>query len=169
MLGHVSAKGLLNVDSRWVSDQACDDSAEVWSSEDECESHFNSARRVGYADVLDQLKIHHPEDPKAQLLGWAQFIAGRLAADADRGCAFANSVAELPDKCHPARAVIEAHSKDLSERLTALCSQAGIDDPENTANEILFILDGAQLAVQSRGDAEKVGQRLISIVTRMLE
>ena len=124
---------------------------------------------LAYADVLDQLKIHHPEDPKAQLLGWAQFIAGRLAADADRGCAFANSVAELPDKCHPARAVIEAHSKDLSERLTALCSQAGIDDPENTANEILFILDGAQLAAQSRGDAEKVGKRLISIVTRMLE
>ncbi|MCV4264287.1 TetR/AcrR family transcriptional regulator [Pseudomonas capsici] len=123
---------------------------------------------LAYADVLDQLKVQHPDDPKAQLLGWARFIASRLAADADRGCCFANSVAELPDKEHPARAVIEAHSRDLSERLIALCTEAGMTDPEGTASEILFVLGGAQLAAQSRGDAQKVGERLVIIVQRLI-
>jgi AcrR family transcriptional regulator len=124
---------------------------------------------LAYADVLDQLKVRYPDEPRAQLLGWAQFIAGRLSVEADRGCCFANSIAELPDRAHPARAVIEAHSRDLSERLIDLCTQAGLDEPENVANEIIFVLDGAQLAAQSRGDAQKVGERLVSIVRRLVQ
>ncbi|KKX62390.1 MULTISPECIES: TetR/AcrR family transcriptional regulator [Pseudomonas] len=122
-----------------------------------------------YSDVLDRLKSQHPEDAKAQLLGWAQFIASRLAIEADRGCCFANSVAELPDRAHPAWVVIEAHSRDLSERLIDLCTQAGLAEPEHVASEIIFILDGAQLAAQSRGDAQKVGERLVSIVRRLVQ
>ncbi len=117
--------------------------------------------------VFDRLESEHPGDPRAQLLGWARFIAGRLSGEY-RGCPLVNSLAELPDKNHPARQVIEAHKARQARKLAALCTQAGIPEPEAAASEILFVLEGAQVSAQCMG-AAKVGERLMRIVSGIVE
>ncbi|EPX59378.1 Transcriptional regulator, TetR family [Cystobacter fuscus DSM 2262] len=118
--------------------------------------------------VLERLAAEHPGDPRAQLLGWAKHITERLSGESDRGCPFLNSVAELPDRNHPARQVIEAHKTAQTRRVVALCAQAGLADPEAVASEFVFVIEGAQVSAQSMGTANAC-ERLLCIVRRLLE
>jgi AcrR family transcriptional regulator len=117
--------------------------------------------------VLDRLAAEHPGDARAQLLGWARFIAERLSRASDRGCPCNNSMAELPDRNHPGRQVIEAHKLAQARRVVALCAQAGIPDPEAAASELFFVIEGAQVIAQSMG-AANAGERLVRIVRGIL-
>src|SRR5438309_1045854 len=47
----------------------------------------------------------HPGQPLAQVRAWLSEMADHLLDE--RGCPLANAAVELPDKSHPARAVIE--------------------------------------------------------------
>lgn len=113
---------------------------------------------------MERLAAQHPGDPRAQLLGWAEFIARRLAREGSRGCAFTNSAAELPDKTHPGRQVIDQHKSAQVRHVAALCHQAGIPNAEQTAQELFFVLEGAQVCAQSVGGGARAGEQLVRIV-----
>jgi AcrR family transcriptional regulator len=122
-----------------------------------------------YDNVLENLQARFEDSPKAQLMGWANFITDRLLAKDCRGCAFANSVAEIPDKDHPARQVIERHQVNLRQRLTQLCEQAGIEDPQTSVSELIFVVQGAQMAAQSSEDNHAIAEKLLKIVGRIID
>ncbi|MBY8884157.1 TetR/AcrR family transcriptional regulator [Streptomyces sp. PTM05] len=121
-----------------------------------------------YTAVFDQLETAHPDDPRAQILGMARFIADGLPGISHRGCPFINSLAELPDRAHPARRLIEAHKAGQARRLTGLCARAGLTDPDEAAAEITFVLEGAQVSTQN-ASVERVGERLMRIVQGVLD
>lgn len=56
-----------------------------------------------YKAAFDRVETAYPDQPEEQILGLARFIAERLPAISYRGCPFVNSLAELPDRRHPAR------------------------------------------------------------------
>jgi AcrR family transcriptional regulator len=101
--------------------------------------------------VWAQFDAAHPGNPLAQLQSWTTHISAHLAESGDRGCAIANAAVEIPDKDHPARAVIEEHKTHQCEQLLRLCRQAGFADPEGLADEIFLLLEGARVNVQSVG------------------
>ncbi|MFJ9455364.1 TetR/AcrR family transcriptional regulator [Kitasatospora sp. NPDC101447] len=121
-----------------------------------------------YTAVFDRLAEAHPDDPRAQILGMARFIADGLPGISHRGCPFINSIAELPDRAHPARRLIEAHKAGQLRRLTDLCARAGLPDPDEAAAELTFVLEGAQVSTQN-GSVEHAGERLMRIVGAVLE
>jgi AcrR family transcriptional regulator len=121
-----------------------------------------------YTAAFDQLEAAHPDAPRAQILGVARFIADGLPEISHRGCPFINSIAELPDRAHPARQLIEAHKAGQARRLTVLCAQAGLPAPDEAAAEITFALEGAQVSAQN-GSIEHVGERLMRIVEAALD
>ncbi|MEU9075445.1 helix-turn-helix domain-containing protein [Kitasatospora sp. NPDC048538] len=121
-----------------------------------------------YTAAFDRLAQAHPDDPRAQILGLVRFIADGLPGISHRGCPFINSVAELPDRTHPARRLIEAHKVRQLRRLTDLCVRAGLPDPQDTAAELTFLLEGAQVSVQN-GSVERAGERLMRIVEAVLD
>ncbi|MFD8321328.1 TetR/AcrR family transcriptional regulator [Kitasatospora purpeofusca] len=116
-----------------------------------------------YRAAFDQVEAEHPDRPEEQILGLARFIAEGLPAVSYRGCPFINSLAELPDRSHPARQVIEGHKEHQARRLTAVCARAGLSDPEQAAAEITFLLEGAQVSAQN-GSVDRVGERLLRAV-----
>jgi hypothetical protein len=118
--------------------------------------------------VFDQLETAHPADPRAQILGIARFIADGLPEISHRGCPFINSIAELSDRAHPARRLIEAHKAGQVRRLTDLCARAGLPDPDEAAAEITFALEGAQVCAQN-GSIGHGGERLMRIVEAILD
>ncbi|MEV7598818.1 helix-turn-helix domain-containing protein [Kitasatospora sp. NPDC089797] len=121
-----------------------------------------------YTAAFDRLETAHPDDPRAQILGIARFIADGLPGISHRGCPFINSLAELPDRTHPARRLIEAHKAGQLRRLTDLCTRGGLPDPPEAAAEITFLLEGAQVSAQN-GSIEPAGGRLLRIVEAVLD
>ncbi|MGE7433144.1 TetR/AcrR family transcriptional regulator [Kitasatospora sp. NPDC001175] len=121
-----------------------------------------------YTAVFDQLETAHPGDPRAQILGMARFVADGLPEISHRGCPFINSIAELPDRTHPARRLIEAHKAGQVRRLADLCARAGLSDPDEAAAEITFVLEGAQVSTQN-GSIEHAGERLMRLVDAILD
>lgn len=59
------------------------------------------------------------------------------------GCPFINAVGELDKADDRMRSLALAHKKIVLERLTSLCAEAGISDPQHTAHAIALIIDGA--------------------------
>jgi len=102
------------------------------------------------ADALwDRIEAAHPDDPPAQLNAWVAAMSGHLQEE--RGCAMCNAVAELPDRTHPARAVIEAFKRGQRDRLARLCAAAGASQAELLADELFLLAEGARVSLQSVG------------------
>ncbi|MEW1788885.1 helix-turn-helix domain-containing protein [Streptomyces albidoflavus] len=121
-----------------------------------------------YQAAFDRVEAEHPGRPREQIVGLARFIAEGLPALSHRGCPFINSLAELPDRSHPARQVIEEHKAHQTRRLVGLCAEAGLPDPGQAAAEITFVLEGAQVSTQN-GSIDRVGERLMSIVEGIVD
>src|SRR6266478_1409645 len=103
----------------------------------------------------------HAGDPRGQLLG-----SGKLDL-AERGCAFLNTAAELPDKDHPARRVVEEFKGRFRERLIALCRETELSEPELLADEIFLLCEGARVSMQSVG-REGPAKRLPEMLQRLI-
>ncbi|GHE75473.1 TetR family transcriptional regulator [Streptomyces longispororuber] len=116
-----------------------------------------------YQGAFDRVEAAYPDRPREQILGLARFIAEGLPDVSYRGCPFINSLAELPDRAHPARQVIEEHKALQTRRLVGMCAAAGLADPEQAAAEITFVLEGAQVSTQN-GSIDRTGERLLRIV-----
>ncbi|MEU4203733.1 helix-turn-helix domain-containing protein [Streptomyces sp. NPDC039022] len=121
-----------------------------------------------YQAAFDRVEAEHPGRPREQILGLARFIAEGLPALSYRGCPFINSLAELPDRSDPARQVIEQHKARQTRRLVGMCAAAGLPDPEQTAAEITFVLEGAQVSMQN-GSIDQVGDRLLRTVEGIID
>ncbi|EHN77367.1 TetR/AcrR family transcriptional regulator [Streptomyces coelicoflavus] len=120
-----------------------------------------------YQAAFDRVEAEHPGRPREQILGLARFIADGLPALSYRGCPFVNSLAELPDRSHPARQVIEEHKARQTRRLVGMCTEAGLPDPEQVAAQITFLLEGAQVSTQN-GSIDRTGERLLRIVEALV-
>ncbi|WP_108989821.1 TetR/AcrR family transcriptional regulator [Streptomyces coelicoflavus] len=120
-----------------------------------------------YQAAFDRVEAEHPGRPREQILGLARFIADGLPVLSYRGCPFVNSLAELPDRSHPARQVIEEHKARQTRRLVGMCTEAGLPDPEQVAAQITFLLEGAQVSTQN-GSIDRTGERLLRIVEALV-
>ena len=115
-----------------------------------------------------ELVAAHPGDPSAQLVDWSRRTAATLAELEDRGSALHNALAELPEPDHPARRVIDEYRQREHARILALCREARFAEPELTADELYFLLEGARSCVQCIG-LKRVGQHLMRLVATMVE
>lgn len=122
---------------------------------------------VRYRTILDDLEYGYPDDPVAQLRGFAENIAANLPAIADRGCPFVNTIAEIGDRANPLIMRIMAHKARQAERLAKLCEGAGMPDPGCAAAHITSVLEGAQITAQN-GSVEDIGRHALSIIDAIL-
>lgn len=124
-----------------------------FASKDELVAEY-LRQAAGAADrCWDKLEQQHPGDPRAQLRTWLEDMAAHVTAGDDRGCALANAAVELPEKEHPARRVIEDCKIAHGKRLAALCTAAGLRDPDGLADELGLLIEGARITAQSVGSA----------------
>lgn len=75
-----------------------------------------------------------------------------FASDEFHGCGFINAYAKLADLNHPARAVVLEQKRWLRYYLAELVREAGAEDPENMAERLLILHEGATVA-ESMGTA----------------
>ncbi len=99
-------------------------------------------------------------EPRGKLLAVFEAYGEWLAGEDFRGCAFANAAAEIPAPNHPARIVARQHKEGVKEHLTALAREAGFDEPDNLAERLLLLLEGATAtaAMRRSGDTLDVAR-----------
>ncbi|MCG0286619.1 TetR/AcrR family transcriptional regulator [Streptomyces sp. PSAA01] len=85
-----------------------------------------------------------------------------VARENPRGCGFVNAAAELPDAGHPARQVIADQKRWLRGYLRRLCEEAGVTDPDELADELLLLHEGATVlnGLSVVADAVGIARRL---------
>lgn len=89
-------------------------------------------------------------EPREKLLAVFGAYGEWLVGENYRGCAFANAAAEIPDPNHPARVVARRHKEGVKEHLAGLAKDAEFDEPENLAERLLLLLEGATATAAMR-------------------
>lgn len=82
-----------------------------------------------------------------------------------RGCALMNTAIELADTDHPAHKAAMQSRTELRKVLTQLANAANIQNPENLANQLLIIYEGAILSawLQKRPAALQEAKEMASL------
>jgi AcrR family transcriptional regulator len=107
-------------------------------------------------------------DPQMEIRTWLAQVAECVTSDGERGCALANAAVELPEKEHPARAVIEEFKKGHRLRLVKLFRDAALRDPEGLADEVFLLIEGARINIQSLG-VEGPASRLVRMIEALID
>lgn len=118
-------------------------------------------------ELWESVRATHPGDADRQLRVLLRRVSQFADEFAGRGCPLANAAVELSATAHPARKVIEAHKRRSRDRLQQLCREAGYARPEQVADELFLLVEGARVSLQSVG-REGPGARLYSLGEALL-
>jgi AcrR family transcriptional regulator len=138
-----------------------------FASKDELVAEYLRGLARSAARIWDVLAEKHPNDPRAQLREWVEIMSAHAGDPGMRGCALANAAVELPEKEHPARAVIEECKCEVHRNLARLCQEARLRDPELLADGLFVLQEGALVCAQSftgkkpNFDLERMGKAMI--------
>jgi AcrR family transcriptional regulator len=139
-----------------------------FSSKDELVAEWLRGIVAEKEAAWEETAVRHPNDPRAQLKEWSERVAKKLSELDARCSTLMISLAELPEKDHPARQVIEAHKRREHKRILQLCKEAGFPEPELRADQFFFLLEGAHSCVQSIG-LKRVGDQLMRTVQAWID
>ncbi len=138
-----------------------------FASKDELVAEWIRGIVAGKEAMWEEIAANHPGDPQGQLVEWSERVARKLAQLDERGSTLMLSLAELPEKDHPARKIIESHKMREHKRILRLCRQAGFPEPELRADQFFFLLEGAHSCMQCIG-LKRVGEQLVRTVQRWI-
>lgn len=111
------------------------------------------------------------DDPRDRLLAMFDALEVWFKGKAFKGlgfsgCAFINAAAEFGDQDHPAHRLSAEHKKRVVEYLEKTCREAGLPDPENLAERIALLKEGAIATAHTRNKPDAA--RLAKEVARIL-
>jgi len=137
-----------------------------FGSKDELIAAYLTQLALEGDEVWEDLARLHPGDPHAQLEGWVRYVERILTDGGERGCAIANAAVELREIDHPARQIIEDYKTRKRNRLVALFREAGYEEPDQLADEVFLLFEGARISLQccSNGPAQRVVRMLRSLL-----
>jgi AcrR family transcriptional regulator len=117
-------------------------------------------------EVWEGLARDYPGDPTAQLDGWVRHCEKVLTDGGERGCAIANAAVEMRELEHPARQIIDDYKTRKRNRMVKLFSDAGYAEPDQLADELFLLFEGARISLQccSSGPAQRVVRMLRSLL-----
>ena len=107
---------------------------------------------------FDEIIAASDSSPKEQLLTWFEACEQRIQEPGFRGCPFLNAMAEIAETEHPAYQLAVQHERALRDRLALLSRRAGARDPEQLADQLLLIINGALTSASLFGEASPAHQ-----------
>ncbi|SFB75940.1 transcriptional regulator, TetR family [Nocardioides terrae] len=89
--------------------------------------------------------VRREGDPVGSLRSLATDIGAASCQPGFRGCAFINAAAEFSDPDDPVRSAVDAHRRWMLDVFAELASQAGADDVDAIAKQLMMLRDGAMV------------------------
>lgn len=81
--------------------------------------------------------------PADQLRAIIRYFADAIVKPSFRGCAISNAAVEFPDPGYPGRVVMENCKADLRRRVGELARKLDVPHPEELADGLILIIEGA--------------------------
>ncbi|WP_337267339.1 TetR/AcrR family transcriptional regulator [Oryzifoliimicrobium ureilyticus] len=100
--------------------------------------------------IWSDLESQFPGEPAKQLAYWVEKLADCLKSER-AACDLANAAIELKDENHPAHALIAGHKAAQRNRLAELCRRAGVRSPDQLADTLALLVEGARVTRQATG------------------
>ena len=95
-------------------------------------------------------------------------LATSMCSNSDRGEGdFINAIAQLAEPDHPAHKVIQEHKRKQRKLIALFCWKLGIEDPDEIADQVLLLIEGACVSLQISGP-DGPGSRLLSLIENLL-
>lgn len=107
-------------------------------------------------------------DRAAQIEAFLRAIGNALELCAVRGCPFMNSLAEIPEKDHPARRVLDDYKSMNRARMMRFFRRIGLSKPSQAADELYILFDGAKAGIQDIG-VKRSRARFTKMAKAMIE
>jgi len=130
-------------------------------------AYLSELAREGDA-LWEGLAAAYPGDPNAQLEGWVRHVENILTDSGDRGCAIANAAVELRETDHPARQIIDDYKTRKRNRLVALFRDAGYAEPDELADEVFLLFEGARISIQCCSGTTGPASRLVGMLRSLM-
>lgn len=106
-------------------------------------------------------------DPRDKLNAIFEVLATDCARSTYRGCPMLNTNTEFPEGHHPAHQAAVSHKQQIRDWFYSLAAEAGADDPDQLAEELLIVLNGAY-ATASVLDGGTYGKRAVELARRLI-
>ncbi len=97
--------------------------------------------------------IKEAHTPREKLLAFFQGLQDYVTTPECYGCPFLNIATEYPEPDYPGHQVALEHKKSVHARFRQLAEEAGANDPENLANQLFLLMEGAYMASRLFGPA----------------
>lgn len=92
---------------------------------------------------FDDAVAMHPNDPLTQLRDLFAALAHLVCEIACQGCPFLQIAVEYAEDDAASHQAAVRHKRAVQARLAAMAQQAGLHDPDATAEQLLLLMDGA--------------------------
>ncbi|HEY4369195.1 MAG TPA: TetR/AcrR family transcriptional regulator [Steroidobacteraceae bacterium] len=119
------------------------------SKEELVRSYLAARHEARNARITTKLKLYNT--PRERLLGVFDAQSDLFAEPTFRGCAFVRASAEMRPESS-AKGVCENSRAWLRTLFTDLAKDAGANEPESLARQLLLLYDGASISAQMDGD-----------------
>ncbi|MBW9121446.1 TetR/AcrR family transcriptional regulator [Microbacterium trichothecenolyticum] len=106
-------------------------------------------------------------DARSQIIALFEMTVEDMNGPGYRGCATLNITSEFPDAGHPAHQAAAEHKAGVLAWLREHAAEAGADDPDALADELMVVLDGAQVLAAALG-TDGPSRRMMPLVERLL-
>ena len=103
---------------------------------------------------FEQVISEHPGSPRAQLVAIFEMLASKVADPAFCGCSCLHAAVEFPQLDHPAHRVAFQHKQDVRTRFRHLAAQAGAQQPDLLADQLLLLMNGMLMQGRMEGPTD---------------
>lgn len=129
-----------------------------FGSKDELVAAYLRRREARWREWLTDAVESRADSPRERLLAVFDALGEWMAGDEFRGCASINATVELADPGHPARVAAKEYKEWMRSYLKRLAAEAGAGEPEEIAERMLILLDGATVTAVMQTSREPIRQ-----------
>jgi AcrR family transcriptional regulator len=128
-----------------------------FGSKDELVAAYLRARDERWRVWLEEAVERRAGSPGEQLLAVFDALGEWMESEAGfRGCAFVNAATEISDRAHPAHEVMAEQKRWMLGYFARLATEAGIGEPEELAERLLILFEGATITHALRTGREPI-------------
>jgi AcrR family transcriptional regulator len=138
-------------------------------SKDDLIVAYLESRRDAFWRQWDEAFAQYQGDPRAQLHAIMTHLAQRTTQPGYRGCPFINFCAEFSDGAHPGRRVAEATMGEMRQRFILIAEALGARRPQQLADGLLLLVEGAYAISQTLNGAEGPGHAIVWAAEALVE
>lgn len=142
----------------------------LFDSKDDLVAAYVAANAESYKAWVAEATQADLGPPRTRLLALFDALAEQVQPERCRGCPFLMTLAEFPDRDHPARVEAVATKAWVRQYLRGLTAELAADtpvaDPDELADQIVIIMEGVYASVQALGadGPAKQGRQLAAIL-----